>query len=183
MVIPLKYKNYLHKPSKEWILAMIVKCKAIFNQNTNEYLEIDPFGDLIQGYHYNVLAIELSNDGISYRINTDRDGLLSCSIPVLAKDFEIVSTNIPDNWILNKEFAELSPQKWSDISLWEESFWQDYFEDLPKATSCYREEIKTIVSADKDYIQTMIDERADRDIFYTWQDTMLPLFAEVLEGR
>jgi len=29
----------------------------------------------------------------------------------------------------------------------------------------------------------MIDERADRDIFYTWQDTMLPLFAEVLEGR
>ena len=162
---------------------MIVKCNAIYNQNTKQYVEASYSGSFFVGFHYNVLAIELSKDGISYRINTDRDGLLSCSIPVLAKDFEIVSTNIPDNWILNKEFAELSPQKWSDMSLWEESFWQDYFEDLPKAISCYRDEIKTIVAADKDYIQTMIDERADRDIFYTWQDTMLPLFAEVLEGR
>ena len=162
---------------------MIVKCKAIYNQNTKEYLEINPFNSFIVGYHYNVLEVEISKNGISYRINTDRSGLLSCSIPVLAKDFEIVSTNIPENWILDKEFASLSPQKWNNISLWEESFWQDYFEDLPKAISCYRDEIKTIVAADKDYIQTMIDERADRDIFYTWQDTMLPLFAEVLNSK
>ena len=143
---------------------MIVKCKAIYNQNTNEYLETDPLNDLIKSYHYNVLEIEISKDGISYRINTDRDGLASSSIQVLSKDFEIVSTNIPENWVLDKEFASLSPQKWNEISLWEESFWQDYAEDLPKALSCYRDEIKTIVAADKDYIQTMIDERADRDV-------------------
>ena len=162
---------------------MIVKCKARYNKNTDKNLDFDPDYYWIKGYHYNVLEVKLDKDGISYRINTDRSGLDSCSVIVLAKDFEIVSANIPDNWILDKEFAELSPQKWSDMSLWEESFWQDYFEDLPKAISCYRDEIKTIVAADKDYIQTMIDERADRDIFYTWQDTMLPLFAEVLEGR
>ena len=161
---------------------MIVKCKAIFNQNTNEYLETDPFNDLIVGFHYNVLEVFFHRN-ISFRLNTDSDGLASCSIIVLAKDFEIITSNIPENWILNKKFADLSPQKWSDMSLWEESFWQDYDEELPKAVACYRDEIKTIVAADKDYIQTMIDERADSDIFYTWQDTMLPLFAEVLEGR
>ncbi len=161
---------------------MIVKCNAIYNQNTKEYLDVDPFNHLIVGYYYNVLEVVFHRN-ITFRINTDRDGLASCSILVLAKDFEIITSNIPENWSLYKKFARLSPQKWNDMSLWEESFWQDYAEDLPKALSCYRDEIKTIVAADKDYIQTMIDERADRDIFYTWQDTMLPLFAEVLERK
>ena len=162
---------------------MIVKCKARYNKNTGKYLDFDPDYYWMAGCHYNVLEMKLGKDGISYRINTDRSGLASCSVIVLAKDFEIVSTSIPENWILDKEFASLAPQKWNNISLWEESFWQDYFEELPKAILCYRDEIKTIVAADKDYIQTMINERADRDIFYTWQDTMLPLFAEVLEGK
>ena len=162
---------------------MIVKCKARYNKNTSKYLDFDPDYYWMAGYHYNVLEMKLGKDGISYRINTDISGLASCSTIVLAKDFEIVSTNIPENWILDREFSSLSPQKWKTMSLWEESFWQDYAEDLPKALACYRDEIKTIVAADKDYIQTMIDERADRDIFYTWQDTMLPLFAEVLEEK
>ena len=183
MVIPLKYKNYLQKHSRELILVMIVKCKGVYNKNTGEYLEPDPSNSWTAGYHYNVIELFIRKTGISYRINTDNDGLTSCSVIVLGKDFEIVSSNIPENWILDKALATLSPQRWKDIDLWEESFWQDYFENTPKAISCYRDEIKTIVAADKDYIQTMIEERADRDIFYTWQDTMLPLFAEVLEGR
>ena len=161
---------------------MIVKCKAIFNKNTSSYLDVDPFGDLMVGHHYNVLEMRFNND-ISFRINTDRAGIASCSIIVLAKDFEIITSNTPKNWIFDRDAAILSPEKWRKMNLWEESFWQDYAEDLPKALACYRDEIKTIVAADKDYIQTMIDERADRDIFYTWQDTMLPLFAEVLEGK
>jgi len=166
----------------ELILVMIVKCKAIYNEYTDKYLDFDPVNNLIVDFHYNVLEVFFHRN-ISFRINTDRNGLASCSIIVLAKDFEIITSNIPQNWILDKKFADLSPQKWNDISLWEESFWQDFFEDLPKALSCYRDEIKTIVAADKDYIQTMLDERADRDIFYTWRGTMLPLFAEVLEGE
>ena len=161
---------------------MIVKCKAIYNEYTEKYVDFDPVNNLIVGFHYNVLEMRFNND-ISFRINTDRDGLASCSIIVLAKDFEIVSSKIPENWVFDRKGAILSPEKWRKMELWEESFWQDYIEDIPKAVACYRDEIKTIVAADKDYIQTMIDERANSDIFYTWQDTMLPLFAEVLEGR
>ena len=170
--------NFLYR-----FLNMIVKCKAIYNDYTNEYLDSDYADELFVGFHYNVLEIMLYEYGISYRINTDRDGLDSCSIIVLAKDFETITNTIPENWILNKEYACLSPQKWEDMSLWEESFWQDYMEERPKAVACYRDEIKKIVAADKDYIQTMIDERTDEYKFYTWQDTMLPLFAEVLEGH
>lgn len=162
---------------------MIVKCKAIYNRNTGKYIERNPHNSFIVGFHYNVLEIMLYKEGISYRINTDRSGLDSCSIIVLAKDFEIITNTIPENWTLNKEHACLSPQKWEDMDLWEESFWQDYIEDRPKAVECYRDEIKKIVAADKDYIQTMIDERTDENKFYAWQDTMLPLFAEVLEEK
>ena len=162
---------------------MIVKCKAIYNQNTKEYLDKDPFDDLNVGFHYNVLEVYIAQKGIVYRINTDSAGLASSSILVLGKDFEIVSNNIPENWILFQEHATLSPDLWTNMSLWEVSFWQDYFEDLPAAIACYRSEMKKIVAADKDYIQIMIDERADNDRFYTWQDTMLPLFAEVLAGK
>ena len=160
---------------------MIVKCTAIYNRNTNEYLNIHSNNSITVGFHYNVLEILFDTIGITYRINTDRSGLATCSILVLSKDFEIISNNIPENWNLNRQFPCLSPKEWCDINLWEESFWQDYIENRPKAVACYRDEIKKIVAADKDYIQTMIDERADRSKFATWQDTMLPLFAEVLE--
>ena len=161
---------------------MIVKCKAIYNEYTKKYVDFEAGNNLIVGFHYNVLEMRFDND-ISFRINTDRDGLASCSIVVLAKDFEIITSNIPSNWIFDRDGAILSPKKWREMDIWEESFWQDYIEDRPKALACYRDEIKTIVAADKDYIQAMIDERADRDIFSTWQDTMLPLFAEVLKGK
>ena len=36
---------------------MIVKCNAIYNQNTNHYLDVDPFNHLIVGYHYNILEV------------------------------------------------------------------------------------------------------------------------------
>ena len=162
---------------------MIVKCKAIYNQNTKEYLDIDTQGNININYHYNVLELDIAKKGIVYYINTDSSGLASSSIMVLAKDFEIVTNNIPENWILFKERSKLSPDLWTNMSLWEVSFWQDYFEDLPAAIACYRSEMKKIVAADKDYIQIMIDERSDNDRFYTWQDTMLPLFAEVLAGK
>ena len=162
---------------------MIVKCKAIYNQNTKEYLDIDTQGNINVNYHYNVLELDIAKKGIVYYINTDSSGLASSSIMVLAKDFEIITNTIPENWILYKEFSSLSPQIWNENSTWEFGFWEAYFEDLPEALACYRSEIKTIVAADKDYIQIMIDERSDNDRFYTWQDTMLPLFAEVLAGK
>ena len=79
---------------------MIVKCKALYNENTNEYLNEDPYDDLSVNYHYNVLEFRITKDGISYRINTDSRGLASSSILVLAKHFEIVTNNIPENWVL-----------------------------------------------------------------------------------
>ena len=73
---------------------MIVKCKDVYNKNTGAYLEPNSSNNWTKGYHYNVIELFIRKNGISYRINTDNDGLTSCSVIVLAKDFEIITSNI-----------------------------------------------------------------------------------------
>lgn len=41
----------------ELILVMIVKCKAIYNEYTNKYLDFDSVNNLIVGFHYNVIEV------------------------------------------------------------------------------------------------------------------------------
>lgn len=161
---------------------MIVKCKDIYNIMTNGYLAFHPSGAFIKNYHYNVLEVMFIRD-VHYRIISDDYGMSDCSIIVRAKDFEIISNTIPSNWVLNKRYSDLSPEPWGNINLWDESFWEDYNEDKPKALKCYRDEIKTIIAADKEYIQMMIDERSNNDIFKTWRESMIPLLNKVINNN
>ena len=160
---------------------MIVKCIDIYNQNTNQYLDFHQSSYVTKNYHYNVLEIMFTSLGIYYRIIEDRPGMHSMSFITRAQDFEIVSNTIPEGWVLNKKFSKLSPASWMDITLWEESFWQDLDEDRPTAVHCFTDEIKAIIALDKEYIQVMIDERSKNDKMRAWQDTMIPLFNEVLQ--
>jgi len=158
---------------------MIVKCKEIYNEFTNEYLPFDINGCRIKNYHYNVLEIKFIRKDVYYRVISDDSGMSDCSIIVRASDFEIIVNTIPDNWILNTQFSSLTPEKWINKSFWDSSFWEDYNEDKPEALKCYREEVKTIISADKEYIQTIIDERSKDDAFKTWRESMIPLLNEI----
>lgn len=161
---------------------MIVKCIDIYNESTKQYLYDNTDSYLTKNHHYNVLEIMFTTRGIYYRIISDRAGMRSISFITRAKDFEIVSNKIPPSWILDKKFSDLSPASWMDISLWQESFWQDLDANRPKAVQCYRDEIKAMIALDKEYIQVMIDERSKNDKMITWNETMIPLFNEVLEG-
>ncbi len=159
---------------------MIVQCVDIYNIFNKEYLDENISGSVAKGNHYNVLEIDFSAHGIFYRIVPDHGGLYAHSILVRAQDFKIISAIMPSNWTLRtftNNLSGLSPVKWTDNSLWDWSFWEDFGEDKPKALACFREELKTILATDKDYIATMITERKD---YVSWRESMLPLLNEVL---
>jgi hypothetical protein len=158
---------------------MIVKCKSIFNENTQQYSDSDLSSCFSKGYHYNVLSIEFCRGQIYFRIISDRSGLYNFPILVRTNEFEIITNVTPHNWVLDKDRLSLNPEKWSNSSLWMDGFWMDYDAALPNALQSYRDEIKTIISADKDYIQVMIDERSNNDVFKIWRESMVPLLNEV----
>lgn len=79
---------------------MIIKCTTLDNLYTGKY-EVGYTNEyLIIGAHYNVLEIIFQNSTMQYRVLSDDNGIRHFPIIVSAKDFDIVSTIFPSNWIL-----------------------------------------------------------------------------------
>jgi len=59
----------------------------------------------------------------------------------------------------------LAPKLWNTFEGWEESFWQDYFNYLPKAVQCFKNEVSIMLNEEADYIK-QIDQKLLREPFF-----------------
>lgn len=124
-----------------------MKVRCVTKKRQNKDVE---YNGLTKDKEYFVLAIEFydsssafSNsigDFILYRIQ-DNDGVV---IPYPAKNFEIVSGELPSNWVTyrkpNASYSIL-PRAWA-----KEYFWDDYYNDDSYAIEEFKRELKIIYS-------------------------------------
>lgn len=163
---------------------MIVKCIKLYDGDTKQYIQDDRTPFVALGYHYNVLEVIITGQEVFYGLLADQHGMDGNPILVRSEDFEVVSANVPSNWKLNDQdqnHLKLSPVTWSDNSLWIDSFWEEYHNSTPRTLKCFEEELVTILSADKEYIAKMINERPNSEMYQNWHQTMMPVFNKVLE--
>ena len=147
--------------------AMIVKCKQLYNANTKEYHAGPSYLGLTIGNFYSVLEVYYEDNEVFYRIFDDATYEFQVTILKRADDFEIISGKIPPNWeLIRREYSsKLSPKMWNIFEPWEESFWQDYDNNLPKAKQCFDDELRIIFDTDADYIK-QIDQKLGRTPYF-----------------
>ncbi len=159
---------------------MIVKCISLsggkFTDNYSESLHV--------GYHYNVLEISYDYPNNTYRIIPDDIGFLT-PILVSANNFEIVSSKVPENWLtteLNGHKCS-GPQKWLTFDGWDEGFFPDYFNDIPGAIVCFKEELMNILSFDQEYAQLILEERINVGLFSSWNTNVKQFFLQAIVNK
>ena len=109
-------------------------------------------GWLTFGKEYVVLSVEIYDssqavcrsigDFVAYRIQVDNNTVLPCP----AKIFEVISNKIPASWIFQRDSDRLYsvlPERWS-----RDGFWEDYYNDDPKAIQDFNNEKEKILSAE-----------------------------------
>lgn len=147
---------------------MIIRCTKLYNRNTKQYHNGPSMGSLTIGALYSVLEIYFNKDEIEYRIFADAPHYYSHPILVRSDDFEVVSGLLPNNWELyrfNKNQSGLGPKSWNIYEPWEESFWQDFDNNLPKARECFDKELKIIFDTEPEYIK-IIDQQQGRESYF-----------------
>ena len=102
------------------------------------------------GKEYLVLEILFIEGEPEYRTICDDGRPFSFS----ASQFDITDSAIPTNWLAVKtEYGQLwlSPKRWADNSLWQYSFWEDYFsDDDVKAKQVFEEEVAKMMKEDEE---------------------------------
>lgn len=118
---------------------MKVKCINIYNERTKKYES--SHHRLTIGNEYVVLGIEIyPGKDVLYRLvgdNPDKSPALHN-----ASQFEITSGKIPTNWhiqCLKSGTLILSPKAWQSLG-----FWEDCYEQDPKALEIYKREARII---------------------------------------
>jgi hypothetical protein len=116
---------------------MKVRCKHIFNDQTQQYEKMNSWLTIEKDYI--VLAVVVRKDSTSFLIVSDSNGK-----PVLqnASQFEVLTKKIPSNWQITAgdlELLVLEPKSWG-----EPGFWQDCYEHDPKAMEMYKREASVI---------------------------------------
>lgn len=146
---------------------MIVKCEKLFNENTGNYHAGTSDRGLTIGNFYSVLEVIFQKDGMSYRIFDDGSYEFQHPMICRANEFSTVSGKLPSNWklIRNSHGAKLSPKMWNIFEPWEESFWQDWDNGLPRAKQCFDDELKIIFDCDADLIK-VIDEQQNKKPYF-----------------
>ena len=132
---------------------MIVKCERLLNPNTKQFHPGPSDRGLTIGNLYSVLEISYKPDEILYRIFKNDTYEYQHPILIRSDEFSIVTGEIPPNWELIRdeyETATLGPKVWQIFEPWEESFWQDWNNNLPKAKKCFDEELRVIFDCDAD---------------------------------
>lgn len=111
---------------------MKIICKKLVNPGDENILTI--------GKEYLVLEI-LFIEEMEYQIICDDERPITLSI----NQFEITDGTIPKNWIVSytkNGQLWISPARWADDSLWQYSFWEDYYgENDEKAKIVFEEEV------------------------------------------
>jgi hypothetical protein len=99
---------------------------------------------LKKGTIYDVLEIHVGNDDVVYRILTEDKP----QTPTLhsAMLFEIVSNRIPSSWVVSMGrargfYIEMAPARWTGPG-----FWEDYFNQDPKAEKIFEQERQKMLS-------------------------------------
>ena len=121
---------------------MKVKCVKFIRPGDENFLTI--------GKEYLVLGLSITLNESKYRIISDFGTPILCSI----ENFTITNQNISKNWIAqsyaNNSFSML-PKRWADNSLWQYSFWEDYFsDDDAKAKQVFEEEVAKMMKEDEE---------------------------------
>jgi hypothetical protein len=121
---------------------MIVVCATLINPEDNDVITV--------GREYMVLQVscnryEKEDLDVQYTIVGNNS---STPLSFRAKDFEIVDNRIPSSWGMKytkNHQLWIGPIRWMDESLWQDSFWEDYWADDEKAKKVFEEEV-TIMS-------------------------------------
>ena len=146
---------------------MIVKCKQLYNPNTKQFEPGQSNNWLTIGNLYSVLEIYFNEEQLYYRIFPDEAYDFSYPGLIRTDDFEVISCKIPSSWSFIRDDcgAVLGPKMWNTFEPWEESFWQDYDNFLPKAKKCFDDEVRIIFDTDPDYIKK-IDRQCGREPYF-----------------
>ncbi len=121
---------------------MKAKCIALYNEITEERQGKSAW--LTIGKEYVVLSIQCSSNSVgkkNYYFIMDDTGTWGSLQN--AKQFEVVSHNIPRSWkVYSKaelDFLEFTPTSWS-----KEGFWEHYYDAEPEALAIFTKEVEAM---------------------------------------
>lgn len=123
---------------------MKVKCQQIINEHTQQRQETSEW--LTIGKEYIVLAVEVYPTKNLYLLVDDS----SNKVPGLhdAKQFQVLSSYIPSNWVVNPgdlEILSIGPKVWQ-----EPTFWENCYDGDSSALEIYKREASIIYEEEND---------------------------------
>ena len=97
-------------------------------------------GWLTLGKVYNVLSVEYTPEGLSYRLKSEQNNQPAL-FPI--SDFKVESNDIPSAWVIREESGsiELSPKEWCV-----EGFWEDFFDGEKYALDTFQRVLNNLES-------------------------------------